>query len=120
MGLDLVDAGSLAGELHTQRLAGGELLLDVEPVRVQLVDSPGYMINYGLGSVITADIRKHTMQNIGPVDAGNARWYAWLAEKLLSGGQAQETSQLLRDFLGRPVSPQALLEQIERLEVQSN
>lgn len=89
-------------------------------VRVQLVDSPGYMINYGLGSVITADIRKHTMQNIGPVDAGNARWYPWLAEKLLSGGQAQETSQLLRDFLGRPVSPQALLEQIERLEVQSN
>ena len=89
-------------------------------VRVQLVDSPGYMINYGLGSVITADIRKHTMQNVGPVDAGNARWYPWLAEKLLSGGQAQETSQLLRDFLGRPVSPQALLEQIERLEVQSN
>ncbi len=89
-------------------------------VRVQLVDSPGYMINYGLGSVITADIRKHTMQNLGPVDGGNARWYPWLAEKLLSGGQAQETSQLLRDFLGRPVSPQALLEQIERLSAASN
>ncbi|MBB6095319.1 hypothetical protein HNQ60_004209 [Povalibacter uvarum] len=89
-------------------------------VRVQLVDSPGYMINYGLGSVITADIRKQITQNLGSVDAGNARWYPWLAEKVLASGQTQETSQLLRDFLGRPVSPQALLEQLERLRVPSN
>ncbi len=89
-------------------------------VRVQLVDSPGYMINYGLGSVITADIRKQIAQNLGSADAGNTRWYPWLAEKLLASGQTQETSQLLRDFLGRPVSPQALLEQLERLRVPSN
>ncbi len=27
-------------------------------MRVQLVDKPGYMVNYGLGAVITADIRQ--------------------------------------------------------------
>ena len=27
-------------------------------VRVQLVDSPGYMVNYGLGAVVTADLRQ--------------------------------------------------------------
>ena len=89
-------------------------------VRVQLVDSPGYMINYGLGSVITADIRQRTAQALGAFDAGNPRWYPWLAEQLLAGGQTQETSRLLRDFLGRPVSAQALLEQIERLNVPTN
>ena len=42
-------------------------------VRVQLVSRPGYMINYGLGSILTAEIRKATADAIGPFDAGNAR-----------------------------------------------
>lgn len=89
-------------------------------VRVQLVDSPGYMINYGLGSVITADIRQRTAQAVGSFDAGNAQWYRWLQQHLLHSGYEKETSLLLREFLGRPVSPAALLAQIERIETKAH
>jgi hypothetical protein len=85
-------------------------------VRVQLVDSPGYMVNYGLGAVITADIRQRTTEKIGAFDAGNVRWFPWLDEHLLRTGQQTPTVQLLREFLGRPVSPQALLDQLRRIE----
>ena len=84
-------------------------------VRVQLVDKPGYMVNYGLGAVITADIRQRIAQQLGPFESGDARWYGWLSEHLLSSGEEHPTSQLLHDFLGRPVSPQALLAQLQRL-----
>ena len=46
-------------------------------LRVQLVRWPGYMINYGLGAVLTADIRQRIKDAIGPFDAGNPRWYPW-------------------------------------------
>ena len=84
-------------------------------VRVQLVDSPGYMVNYGLGSVITADIRQRIRQSLGPFEAGDPRWYSWISEHLLKVGGEFETAELLRQFLGRPVSPQALIDDMRRL-----
>lgn len=84
-------------------------------VRVQLVDAPGYMVNYGLGAAITADLRSHTREKLGSFEEGNDRWYSWLTENLLRFGTAHETSQLLVEFLGRPVSPNALLTDIRRL-----
>lgn len=89
-------------------------------VRVQLVESPGYMVNYGLGSVITADIRQRIAQQQGPFDAGDPRWYEWLAQQLLRSGQEQETVTLLQNFLGRPVSPQALLAEMRRMAERQN
>jgi hypothetical protein len=83
-------------------------------LRVQLVDSPGYMINYGLGAMLTADIRQRIRACIGPFDAGNRRWYAWLSAHLLRYGASLDTPELLRQFLGRPVTPDALLEQLRR------
>jgi hypothetical protein len=84
-------------------------------VRVQLVHKPGYMVNYGLGAVITADIRQRIAEQLGPFQAGDARWYGWLSERLLRSGEEQPTTQLLRGFLGRPVSPQALVTQLQRI-----
>ena len=84
-------------------------------VRVQLVDSPGYMVNYGLGAIVTADLRQRIASQLGPFDSGERRWFAWLAENLLASGQEKETAELLRGFLGRSVSPEALLLQIRRL-----
>ncbi|MGH9546226.1 MAG: M3 family metallopeptidase [Terriglobales bacterium] len=84
-------------------------------VRVQLVDSPGYMVNYGLGAVITADIRQRTRQSLGPFETGDPRWYSWISEHLLRVGGEFETADLLRQFLGRPVSPQALIDDMRRL-----
>lgn len=84
-------------------------------VRVQLVDVPGYMINYGLGSVITADLRQRIADQLGTFQAGDPRWFAWLGQHLLASGEEHPTPQLLQAFLGRPVSPEALLGQLRRL-----
>jgi hypothetical protein len=85
-------------------------------MRVQLVDSPGYMVNYGLGAVLTADMRERTATAIGPFDAGNAQWYAWLSEQLLRFGSERDTRLLLQAMLGRPVSPDAMLRQLQRCQ----
>ena len=84
-------------------------------VRVQLVDTPGYMVNYGLGAVITADIRHRIQESLGPFAAGNPQWYPWISEHLLRQGMEHETSVELKEFLGRPVSPEALLGDIQRM-----
>jgi hypothetical protein len=84
-------------------------------VRVQLMDSPGYMVNYGLGAVITADIRQRIRQSLGPFETGDSRWYSWISERLLRRGGELETPELLRQFLGRQVSPQALIDDMRRV-----
>jgi hypothetical protein len=86
-------------------------------MRVQLVHLPGYMVNYGLGSVLTADMRQHTREAIGPFETGNPQWFPWISGHLLRFGEEIETSTLLKQFLGRSVSPQALLDQIRRIAV---
>jgi hypothetical protein len=84
-------------------------------LRVQLVRWPGYMINYGLGAVLTADIRQRIRDAIGSFDEGNPQWYSWTSAQLLQFGSSIETAQLLRRFLGRPVSPDAILTQLRRV-----
>ena len=84
-------------------------------VRVQLIEEPGYMVNYGLGAVITADIRKRIAEELGPFQTGDARWYEWISQHLLVTGEEHETKELLRQFLGRSVSPQALIDQLQRI-----
>jgi hypothetical protein len=83
-------------------------------MRVQLVGNPGYMVNYGLGAVLTADMRQRVAQAIGPFDAGNPAWYGWVSEQLLRYGSERAARSLLQELLGRPVSPAALLQQLGR------
>jgi len=85
-------------------------------VRVQLVSRPGYMVNYGLGSVLTAEMRRATAEAIGPFDAGNPKWHAWTAEQLLRYGSEKTAKQLMDELLGRPLSPDALLSEIHRIK----
>ena len=85
-------------------------------VRVQLADLPGYMVNYGLGAVLTAEMRQHISEALGPFDTGDSRWYGWLSEDLLRYGSERDTRTLMQDFLGRPLSPKPLLDQMRRLK----
>jgi hypothetical protein len=85
-------------------------------VRVQLADLPGYMVNYGFGAILTAEMREHISEALGAFDTGDSRWYGWLRENLLRYGSERDTRILMQGFLGRPVSPQALLRQIHRLK----
>jgi Zn-dependent M32 family carboxypeptidase len=73
------------------------------------------MVNYGLGAILTAEMRQHISEALGPFDTGDPRWYGWLSEQLLRYGSERDTRTLMQNFLGRPVSPQALLNQIQRL-----
>jgi len=84
-------------------------------VRVQLVSSPGYMVNYGLGAVLTADLRERIAAQLGGFETGDPRWYGWITPRLLQSGTARDTAAVLRDFLGRPVSPDALITDIRRM-----
>jgi hypothetical protein len=84
-------------------------------VRGQLVDEPGYMINYALGAFITADLRARIASRIGDFDAGNPRWYAETSAGLLRQGGDQPPAELLSAYLTRRVSPDALLADINRL-----
>jgi hypothetical protein len=83
-------------------------------MRVQLASDPGYMVNYGLGAVLTAAMREHVAVAIGPFDTGNAAWYRWLGARLLQFGSERDTRSLLTDLLGGPVAPDALLRQVQR------
>jgi hypothetical protein len=83
-------------------------------MRVQLVSDPGYMVNYGLGALLTAELRAGTAAAIGPFDAGNPSWYGWLGERLLRFGSERDARTLMHGLLGRPVRPDALLEQVRR------
>jgi hypothetical protein len=83
--------------------------------RVQLASGPGYMVNYGLGSVLTAEMRKRTAEVIGPFDAGNPQWYAWTSGQMLRYGSEKSAKTLMQELLGRPLSPDAVLEQIRRI-----
>jgi hypothetical protein len=85
-------------------------------VRVQLATEPGYMVNYGLGAVLTAEMRQATAAAIGPFDAGNPKWYAWSSEHLLRFGSEKSAQQLMDALLGRPLSPEALLAEIRRIQ----
>ncbi len=85
-------------------------------VRVQLVSSPGYMVNYGLGAVLTAEIRKATAAAIGPFDAGNAKWYEWSSQQMLRYGSERSAKTLMLALLGRPPGPEAVLAEIRRIQ----
>lgn len=87
-------------------------------MRVQLASDPGYMVNYGLGAVLTAEMRRRIAEAIGPFDAGNPAWYGWVSERLLVFGSERDTLSLMQSLLGRPVSSAALIEQIQRCRCQ--
>ncbi len=84
-------------------------------VRGQLVDEPGYMIHYALGAFVTAAVRARIDANIGAFDAGNPRWFGYVSERLYRYGGERAPAELLEDFLGGPVRPEALLEDISGL-----
>ncbi len=88
-------------------------------MRVQLAGNPGYMVNYGLGAVLTAEMRAQARDVIGSFDAGNASWYPWLSERLLRYGSERDTKSLMQSLLGRAPSPDALIEQVQRTKVEA-
>lgn len=84
-------------------------------MRGQLVDEPGYMMNYAVGAILVAAVRARTRALHGPFAAGDSTLYAWLAPRLYRFGLERPAREVVEEFLGGPVSPAALLQDMRRL-----
>jgi hypothetical protein len=84
-------------------------------MRGQLLDSPGYMMNYAVGAILVAAIRDRTRELHGPFAAGDSSWYAWIAPRLYRFGLERTSRAVIEEFLGGPVTPRAILADIARM-----
>jgi hypothetical protein len=84
-------------------------------VRGQLVDSPGYMMNYAAGAILNADLRARARELYGSYTEGDPGWYQRISASLYRFGLERASKDVIEDFLGRPVSPQALLDDMGRV-----
>jgi hypothetical protein len=85
-------------------------------MRGQLIDEPGYMMNYAVGSILIAAIRARTVERHGAFDAGDSTWYAWVAPRLFRFGLERPTRDVVEEFLGGPVTPEAILADMRRMK----
>jgi hypothetical protein len=83
-------------------------------MRGQLVDAPGYMMNYAVGALLIAAIRNRIVEQHGRFATGDSTWYAWVAPRLYRFGLERRTRDVVEEFLGGPVSPAPLLKDLGR------
>jgi hypothetical protein len=82
--------------------------------RGQLIDGPGYLANYALGAVMVAAVRARIRELRGDWSTGDPGWYAFVSDCLLRFAGARTPSDILGDFLGGPLTADAMLADIER------
>jgi hypothetical protein len=85
-------------------------------MRGQLVDSPGYMMNYAVGAILIAALRARTVERHGPWLLGDRSWYPWVSRTLFRYGLERPTREVVEDFLGGPLTPAALLQDMGRMK----
>jgi hypothetical protein len=83
-------------------------------MRGQLIESTGYMLNYGLGAILVADLRSAIARDHGAPTVGDTSWYPFVRERVYRFGRERASRQVTEDFLGRPPSAAALLADLAR------
>jgi hypothetical protein len=83
-------------------------------MRGQLIAVPGYLVNYALGAFIAADLRARITAVHGDVALGDSTWYGFVRERIYRFGLERSSRRVMEDFLGRPVSADALLADLRR------
>ena len=81
--------------------------------RGQLIDGPGYLANYALGAIMVAAVRARIREVRGDWAGGDPEWYAFVSRNLLVHGGGRRPRDLLVAFLGRPLSVEPILAEIE-------
>jgi Zn-dependent M32 family carboxypeptidase len=84
-------------------------------MRGQLIDGPGYLVNYALGAFIVADARDAIRRERGGMAWGQPAMYAWLSDRLYRFGLSRPSRRVLEELLGRPLRPDALLADLARI-----
>jgi hypothetical protein len=85
-------------------------------MRGQLVDAPGYMMNYAVGAMLIAALRARTLERQGPWIQGDKSWYPWVSRARFRYGLERPTREVVEEFLGGPVTPAALLKDMGRMK----
>jgi hypothetical protein len=83
-------------------------------IRGQLIDAPSYLMNYALGAFITADLRARIKELHGDFTLGDSTWYGFVRERIFRFGLERSSRRVMEDLLGRPLTPAALLEDVQR------
>jgi hypothetical protein len=83
-------------------------------IRGQLVQEPGYMSNYAIGSVITAAIRARILESRGPWLDGDRGWYGWMRDHLFRFGLERPSGEVVTAFLGGPPTVEPLVAALSR------
>ncbi len=83
-------------------------------MRGQLVDSPGYMLNYALGAILIEDIRARLVARRGRFTTGDPGWYRWVSSRLYRFGAERPAREVVEEFLGRPVGLGAVIADLGR------
>lgn len=83
-------------------------------VRGQLIDSPGYLANYGLSAITAAALRARIRELRGDWATGDPGWYDFVSERLLRFGGERSPADLIRDLLGEPLTEAPLLADLAR------
>lgn len=86
-------------------------------MRGQLVNRPGYMLNYAFGAILIADLRARLVSKRGAFTTGDRAWYPWVASRLYRFGHERPARLVVQEFLGRPVAVSALLADLARITV---
>jgi len=84
-------------------------------MRGQLLNAPGYMLNYAAGAVLIAAIRERIHAEHGPFLAGDRSWYGWVAPRLYRFGLERSSRDVIEQFLNGPIGPEAILRDMARL-----
>ena len=75
---------------------------------------PGYLANYALSAIVAAAVRGRLRELRGDWSAGDPGWYAAVSAALFAMGSERTPADLLRDFLGGPVTAEPLLADLRR------
>jgi hypothetical protein len=83
-------------------------------MRGQLIDVPGYLVNYALGAFIAADLRTRIEALHGDFTLGDSTWYGLVRERIYRFGLERSSRRVMEEVLGRPVTADALLADLSR------
>jgi hypothetical protein len=83
-------------------------------LRGQLIDGPGYMANYALSAMVAAAVRARIREVRGDwlAEGGDPGWYDFVSAGLLRFGATRPAADVVREFLGRPLTAQPLLDDL--------
>jgi Zn-dependent M32 family carboxypeptidase len=85
-------------------------------MRGQLIEETGYMLNYALGAIMVADLRATIARAHGPFTTGDTTFYPYLRQRIYRFGRERSARQVVSDFLGREPRPDALLDDLARID----